>query len=293
MGRRDDAVARRRRPSCSASRSSSCRSSSWTGRSESRVRPGSRSGGCPPTSPTSPGSWRWRPSRSAARGTAIGEAGAGERDAPRRHRGRATTTRCADASRTDSRSSTSPRTTSGPIASGAHQPVADVTEVVGVATLPAARRRGLGAAVTAALVEDATAAGLATIFLSAASDDVARIYERLGFRRAALAGLANRGDPHGLSAPAGPAEAVAAAVRPLRPRVRGRYPTPRRPSAPPRSGRTGHRRRVRSGARRGSTGPGSGRGHAGIGPPGRRSPTGRRRRPGRWSAPGMAARSSR
>jgi ribosomal protein S18 acetylase RimI-like enzyme len=78
----------------------------------------------------------------------------------------------------------------GPIASGAHQPIDDVTEVVGVATLPSARRRGIGAAVTGALVHHAMASGLGLVFLSAASDDVARIYERLGFRRAARAGIA-------------------------------------------------------------------------------------------------------
>ncbi len=78
----------------------------------------------------------------------------------------------------------------GPIASGAHQPVDGVTEVVGVATLPSARRRGIGAAVTGALVHDAIASGLDLVFLSAAGDDVARIYERLGFRRAATAGIA-------------------------------------------------------------------------------------------------------
>ncbi len=77
----------------------------------------------------------------------------------------------------------------GPIASGAHQPVDDVTEIVGVATLPSARRRGLGTAITAALIEDARTAGLGTIFLSAAGDDVARIYERLGFERIGHAGL--------------------------------------------------------------------------------------------------------
>ena len=78
----------------------------------------------------------------------------------------------------------------GPVASGAHQPVGDVSEVVGVATLPAARRRGLGVAVTSALVADALGAGIETVFLSAASDDVARIYERLGFVRVAHAGIA-------------------------------------------------------------------------------------------------------
>jgi predicted GNAT family acetyltransferase len=71
--------------------------------------------------------------------------------------------------------------------------VAEVTEVVGVATLPSARRRGIGAAVTGALVAHALASGLGLVFLSAASDDVARIYERLGFRRVARAGIAEPG----------------------------------------------------------------------------------------------------
>lgn len=82
----------------------------------------------------------------------------------------------------------------GPIASGAHQPVDGVTEIVGVATLPAARRRGLGAAVTSALIDDAREMGIGTIFLSAASDAVAAVYERLGFVRIGRAGLAEPGD---------------------------------------------------------------------------------------------------
>jgi len=82
----------------------------------------------------------------------------------------------------------------GPIASGAHQPVDGVTEIVGVATLPAARRHGLGAAVTSALIDDASDSGVGTIFLSAASDAVAAVYERLGFERVGHAGLAEPGD---------------------------------------------------------------------------------------------------
>jgi N-acetylglutamate synthase-like GNAT family acetyltransferase len=78
----------------------------------------------------------------------------------------------------------------GPVASGAHQAVDGVTELVGVATLPVVRRRGLGAAVTSALIDDALEAGIGTIFLSAASEDVAKIYERLGFDRIGHAGLA-------------------------------------------------------------------------------------------------------
>jgi len=78
----------------------------------------------------------------------------------------------------------------GVVAVGSHQPVGGVSEVVGVATLPAARRRGLGAAVTAALVEDARRGGAEIVFLSAGDDDVARLYERLGFERVGTAGLA-------------------------------------------------------------------------------------------------------
>jgi GNAT superfamily N-acetyltransferase len=71
----------------------------------------------------------------------------------------------------------------GPVAVGSHQPVGDVTEIVGVATLPVVRRQGLGGAVTGALVEHALAHGAATVFLSAGSDAIARVYARLGFKR--------------------------------------------------------------------------------------------------------------
>jgi ribosomal protein S18 acetylase RimI-like enzyme len=78
----------------------------------------------------------------------------------------------------------------GVLAVGSHQPVGRVTEIVGVGTLPAARRRGLGAAVTAALVTDARRAGADVVFLSAGGDDIARVYGRLGFTRVATAGIA-------------------------------------------------------------------------------------------------------
>ena len=70
-----------------------------------------------------------------------------------------------------------------PVATGIHQPVDGVTEIVGVGTLPAFRRRGLGAAVTALLVDDARGRGVETIILTAADDDVARMYGSIGFRR--------------------------------------------------------------------------------------------------------------
>lgn len=79
----------------------------------------------------------------------------------------------------------------GPLAAGSHQPVGGVTEIVGVATLPSARRRGLGALVTAALVEDARTAGVRTTVLSAGSDDVARVYQKVGFARVATACIAD------------------------------------------------------------------------------------------------------
>ena len=88
----------------------------------------------------------------------------------------------------------------GVLSVGAHQPVGDVTEIVGVSTVPEARRRGLAGAVTAALVADAAAALVAerastapgggelvaapgpVVFLSA-GEDAARVYGRLGFER--------------------------------------------------------------------------------------------------------------
>ncbi|MFJ6573732.1 GNAT family N-acetyltransferase [Streptomyces sp. NPDC091292] len=79
------------------------------------------------------------------------------------------------------------------LCTGQHQPVGNVSEVVGIGTLPAARRRGLALAVTAALVADARARGAETIFLSAGDDAVARIYARLGFRTVATALIAEPG----------------------------------------------------------------------------------------------------
>lgn len=76
------------------------------------------------------------------------------------------------------------------LCAGQYVPVGDVAEVVGVGTLPAARRRGLALAVTAALVSDALAHGARTVFLSAGDEDVARMYGRLGFRHAGTALIA-------------------------------------------------------------------------------------------------------
>jgi ribosomal protein S18 acetylase RimI-like enzyme len=77
-----------------------------------------------------------------------------------------------------------------PVGVGSHQPVGPVSEIVGVATLPAYRRRGIAASLTAFLAADAGRRGVATVFLSAGDDDVARVYERVGFRRIGTACVA-------------------------------------------------------------------------------------------------------
>lgn len=76
------------------------------------------------------------------------------------------------------------------LCAGRHQPVGTVSEIVGMGTLPTARRRGLALAVTASLVADARSRGVGTVFLSASDDDVARIYSRLGFDRVGTALIA-------------------------------------------------------------------------------------------------------
>jgi GNAT superfamily N-acetyltransferase len=82
-----------------------------------------------------------------------------------------------------------------PVAVGAHQPVTfdgrQTSEVVGVATLPRYRGRGLGAGLTSALVEHARQTA-DLVFLSAGDDDVARVYERVGFARVATTCVAER-----------------------------------------------------------------------------------------------------
>lgn len=71
----------------------------------------------------------------------------------------------------------------GVVAAGSAQRVGPVAEVVGVGTLPVARRRGLGLAVTATVVRAVLADGVRVVFLSADNEDVAALYARLGFTR--------------------------------------------------------------------------------------------------------------
>ncbi|HET8601096.1 MAG TPA: GNAT family N-acetyltransferase [Segeticoccus sp.] len=76
------------------------------------------------------------------------------------------------------------------VGGGSHGPRRDTTELAGIAVLPRARRLGIGGAVTAALVADAQAHGIRQVFLSAQDDAVARVYERVGFRRVGTACVA-------------------------------------------------------------------------------------------------------
>ncbi len=80
--------------------------------------------------------------------------------------------------------------TEGVLASGSTQSGDGAVEIVGVATLPSARRRGLATAVSAVLARAALARA-DVVFLSAASDDVARIYGGIGFRRVGTACIAS------------------------------------------------------------------------------------------------------
>lgn len=80
------------------------------------------------------------------------------------------------------------------LAVGSHQPliVGDqaISEIVGVGTLPDFRGRGLGAAITGALVADARKE-CPLVFLSAGDDESARVYERVGFAQVGKACLAS------------------------------------------------------------------------------------------------------
>ena len=78
----------------------------------------------------------------------------------------------------------------GPVGGGSHNPRGEVTEIVGVGVLPAYRRRGLAAAITARLARHALDNGVRTVFCSAQDDAVAHVYESVGFRRVGTACVA-------------------------------------------------------------------------------------------------------
>jgi ribosomal protein S18 acetylase RimI-like enzyme len=83
--------------------------------------------------------------------------------------------------------------TVGAVGGGSHNPRGTVSEIVGVGVLPAYRRRGLAAALTALLATDATGRGVTTAFCAAGSEDLARVHEHIGFRRVGTACIAEKG----------------------------------------------------------------------------------------------------
>ncbi|MGY1702530.1 GNAT family N-acetyltransferase [Geodermatophilus sp. SYSU D00766] len=89
-----------------------------------------------------------------------------------------------------------------PVGVGSHHPVdvdgTEISEIVGVASSPRRRGRGVGAALASALVAQA-AETADLVFLTAGDDDVARVYERVGFAWLGSTGVAARPPerPHG------------------------------------------------------------------------------------------------
>jgi GNAT superfamily N-acetyltransferase len=80
----------------------------------------------------------------------------------------------------------------GVLAVGSYQPVGDWAEILAVATLPEARRRGLAGAIVAGLAGHAAGHGVGRLLLSAQDEDVARVYQRVGFRRVGSTHAAER-----------------------------------------------------------------------------------------------------
>ncbi|HEY3505820.1 MAG TPA: GNAT family N-acetyltransferase [Actinocatenispora sp.] len=130
----------------------------------------------------------------AAHGTAVGGAGPAERDAVTAPVSAAQLAVEAELIRSGRHVRAVAVGPDGVVAIGMAQRVGAVAEIAGVGTLPSARRRGLALALTNRLVRESLSAGTGLVFLAADSDDVARIYGRIGFRRTATACIAEPAD---------------------------------------------------------------------------------------------------
>jgi ribosomal protein S18 acetylase RimI-like enzyme len=74
-----------------------------------------------------------------------------------------------------------------PVAVGAATPPLDgLSEVAGIGVLEPARRRGIGAAMTAAAARDAATKGADVVFLAPGTDAAQSVYTRVGFRPAEI-----------------------------------------------------------------------------------------------------------
>lgn len=80
----------------------------------------------------------------------------------------------------------------GIVATATYHPVGGTAEILAVATLPCARRRGLAGALTAHLARHAAGHGVTTLLLTAQGPRVARLYASVGFRRLGTACTAQR-----------------------------------------------------------------------------------------------------
>jgi ribosomal protein S18 acetylase RimI-like enzyme len=80
------------------------------------------------------------------------------------------------------------------VGGGSAAPRGTVAELMGIATLPAARGRGHGTAITNALRTELRGRGVETVFLTAASDDATSIYAAVGFERVATGCILETGD---------------------------------------------------------------------------------------------------
>jgi ribosomal protein S18 acetylase RimI-like enzyme len=123
-------------------------------------------------------------------GTAAGEAGVAERDKIAADHDGGTIAMLRERLRSGQSVLAAVFGPDGPVAAGSCQALDGVAEITGVGVLPAERRRGLGAAVTAALAADALDRGVQTVFLSASDEAVARVYARIGFREIGTAMIA-------------------------------------------------------------------------------------------------------
>lgn len=124
-----------------------------------------------------------------AAGTAVGDGGPAERDAAIRPAPQRVLDLVAEGA---VRIAVAESARDGVLATGRAMPVDGVAEIAGVATLPSARRQGLGRALTAALVTDLLGRGVSTVFLTASSPAVARVYEAVGFVRVGTGYAAER-----------------------------------------------------------------------------------------------------
>jgi ribosomal protein S18 acetylase RimI-like enzyme len=123
-------------------------------------------------------------------GTAVGDAGEAERDKIAADHDGGTMAMLRERLRSGHSVLAAAFGPDGPLAAGSCQAVDGIAEITGVGVLPAHRRQGLAAAVTALLAADTAARGVATIFLSATDHTVARVYARIGFREIGTAMIA-------------------------------------------------------------------------------------------------------